>query len=54
MNLEMILAVVAALVAGGVIGLRVIAPMTSNTVDDEVLKRLEALEELLKRLGHLK
>ncbi len=43
------------LVAGGVLGgvvfaLKVIAPMTATKVDDEVLARLAALEEMLKKL----
>lgn len=50
MNLVTILSVAAALVAGLVVGLKVIAPMTSNTVDDEVLKRLEQIEAALKAL----
>jgi hypothetical protein len=50
MNLELLLALLVGLVAGAVVGLKVIAPLTSNKVDDAVLKRLEALEELLKKL----
>lgn len=50
MNLETILMLAGALVAGAVIGLKVIAPRTATTVDDAVLKRLEVLEELLKKL----
>lgn len=42
--------VAAALVAGAVVGLKVIAPLTKNTIDDEVLKRLETLEQILKGL----
>lgn len=50
MNLQTILAVAGALVAGIVVGLKVIAPMTSTTVDDAVLKKLEALENMLQSL----
>lgn len=50
MSLSMILAVVGALVAGAVVGLKVIAPMTANKVDDEVLLRLEQIEAALKAL----
>lgn len=50
MNLETILMLAGALVAGAVVGLKVIAPMTSTTVDDEVLKRLEQIEGVLKSL----
>lgn len=50
MTLELLLAAVAGLVTGTVVGLKVIAPLTKTTVDDDVLKRLEALEALLKKL----
>ena len=50
MNLDTILMVAGALVAGAVIGLKVIAPRTATTVDDRVLARLEVLENLLKGL----
>lgn len=50
MNLQAVLMVLGALLAGAVVGLKVIAPMTANKVDDEVLARLEALEEMLKKL----
>lgn len=50
MNLELLIAVAVSLVTGAVVGLKVLAPRTETKVDDEVLKRLEALEELLKRL----
>lgn len=50
MSLSMILAVVGALVAGAVVGLKVIAPLTANKVDDEVLARLEQIEAALKAL----
>lgn len=49
MNLTLLLAVAGALVAGAVVALKVIAPRTKNTVDDEILKRLEALEALLPK-----
>lgn len=48
MNLHLALVVLAALVAGSVVGLKVIAPLTKSKVDDEVLARLEALEKLLE------
>jgi hypothetical protein len=48
--LETILAVAGGLVAGVIVGLKVIAPMTSTTKDDAVLARLEKLEELLQKL----
>lgn len=47
MTLELVLAVAGGLVAGVVVGLKVIAPRTSTTVDDELLARLEKLEKLL-------
>lgn len=50
MSLEMIIAVASGLVAGVVVGLKVIAPMTANKVDDAVLARLEAIEAVLKGL----
>jgi hypothetical protein len=50
MNLEMLLSLALGLVAGAVVGLKVIAPRTSTTVDDEVLKRLEQVEAALKAL----
>lgn len=50
MSVELVLSVVGALVAGVIVGLKVIAPRTATTKDDEVLKRLEVLEELLKKL----
>jgi hypothetical protein len=50
MTLQLALIVLAALVAGAVVGLKVIAPLTKTTVDDEVLKRLETLEQILKGL----
>lgn len=48
--LQNILLVAAGVIAGIVTGLKVIAPMTATTKDDEVLARLEALEALLKKL----
>lgn len=50
MNLQTILMVAGALLAGAVVGLKVIAPMTATKVDDEVLAKLQALEDLLKKL----
>lgn len=50
-TLHAVLAIAGALVAGAVVGLKVIAPMTATKTDDEVLARLEALEELLKKLA---
>lgn len=50
MNLQTVLMIAGALLAGAVVGLKVIAPLTANKVDDEVLARLEALEELVKKL----
>ena len=46
-----ILLVAAGVVSGIVVGLKVIAPMTSTTKDDEVLARLEQLEALLKKIA---
>jgi hypothetical protein len=46
-TLQNILLVASGLVAGAVVGLKVIAPLTSNKVDDEVLARLEKLEQML-------
>jgi len=48
--LQNILLVASGVLAGVVVGLKVIAPLTANKVDDEVLARLEALEELIKKL----
>lgn len=47
MDLSLILAVVGGLVAGAVVALKVIAPKTKTKVDDTILARLEALENLL-------
>lgn len=47
MSLSVALVVLAALVSGAVVGLKVIAPLTKSKVDDEVLARLEALEKIL-------
>lgn len=46
-----ILLVAVGVVSGVVVGLKVIAPMTSTTKDDEVLARLEQLEALLKKIA---
>ena len=50
--LEVFVAVVIAAIAGGVVGLKVVAPKTKSKVDDKVLKFLEdygvPLEEYLK------
>ena len=48
--LQNILLVAAGLVAGAVVALKVVAPLTATTKDNEVLARLEALEALLKKL----
>ena len=50
MNLTIILSVAGGLLAGAVLALKVIAPLTKTEVDDGVLKRLETLEEMLKKL----
>ncbi len=50
MDLNMILMLALGLVGGVVVGLKVIAPMTSTTVDDKVLARLEQIESVLKSL----
>ena len=50
MNLQNILLVAGGLVSGVIIGLKVIAPLTSTTKDDAVLARLEALEAMLKKI----
>lgn len=39
--LELLIPVVIALVTGGVVGLKVVAPRTKSTVDDRVLRVLE-------------
>lgn len=39
--LELIVPIVIALVTGGVVGLKVVAPRTKSTVDDRVLRVLE-------------
>lgn len=48
--LQNILLVAGGLVAGVVVALKVIAPMTSTTKDDAVLAKLEALEAMLKKV----
>lgn len=50
MDLSLIIAIAAGLLAGAVAALQVIAPKTANTTDDAVLARLAALEELVKNL----
>lgn len=47
MNLTTILTAAVGLLAGIIVALKVIAPMTKTKIDDEVLARLEALEALL-------
>lgn len=42
----MIVSSLVGLIAGAVVALKVIAPLTKNKVDDKVLERLEALEKL--------
>lgn len=44
------LLVLSGVIAGVVVALKVIAPMTKTTVDDQVLARLEAVEKLLGSL----
>lgn len=39
-----VLAILAGVLVGGIAALKVIAPLTANTVDDSVLARLEQLE----------
>jgi hypothetical protein len=50
MNLTVMLSAALGLVAGVVLALKVVAPLTATKVDDDVLKRLESLEEVLKKL----
>ena len=50
MDLSLILSAAVGLIAGAVVALRVIAPKTKTTKDDEVLKRLEAVESVLGKL----
>lgn len=45
-----VLLVAAGVVSGVVLALKVIAPMTSTKVDDEVLTKLASLEEMLKKV----
>jgi len=51
MDLSHVLTAAVAVLVGVVGALRVIAPMTKNTVDDEVLERLEQLEAVVHSLG---
>lgn len=48
--IQNVLLIAGGVLAGLVVGLKVIAPITATTKDDEVLARLEALEALLKKL----
>lgn len=48
--LQNVLLIAGGLLAGAVVGLKVIAPLTATKKDDELLKRLESLEEMLKKL----
>lgn len=48
MDFQTIFLVVGALVTGAVVALKVIAPITTTKVDDAVLAKLEAIEDLLK------
>lgn len=50
MSLSLVLAVVAGVLAGAIAALKLIAPKTATTKDDDVLKRLEALEALAEKL----
>lgn len=50
MNLAALLSAGVGLLAGVIIALKVIAPLTKTEVDDDVLKRLEDLEALVKKL----
>lgn len=50
MDFTFVLSVVAALLAGGVVALKVIAPLTKNTVDDKVLEYAEKAEEVVDPL----
>lgn len=50
MNFQIMLSAGLGLLAGVVVALKVIAPLTKTKVDDAALARLEALEELVKRL----
>lgn len=47
--LELVVAVVVALVTGGVVGLKVLAPKTKSKTDDKILALLEKIEPLLKK-----
>jgi hypothetical protein len=45
-----ILLIAAGVLAGGIAALKVIAPKTATTKDDEILARLEALEAIVEKL----
>lgn len=47
MDLSILISAAVGLIAGAVVALKVIAPLTKTTVDDKVLARLEQLEKML-------
>ncbi len=49
--LVQILLIAGAVLAGAITALKVIAPKTATTKDDELLKALERIKELEKALG---
>lgn len=50
MDLSLILAAVGGVIAGLVVALKVIAPLTKNKVDDKVLEVAEKAEDVLDTL----
>lgn len=50
MDYTLILSVALGVLAGAIAALKVIAPKTATTVDDTVLARLEALEDMVTKL----
>ena len=46
-----ILLVASGVIAGLIVGLKVIAPLTKNTIDDKVLLYAEDVEKVLEGLG---
>lgn len=47
--MELALAIAGGLIAGIVVALKVIAPLTKNKVDDKVLEVAETADKLLKK-----
>jgi hypothetical protein len=50
LHLDIVVPAALGALAGGITVLKVIAPRTKTTVDDDVLKRLEQLEAIIAQL----